>query len=628
MDWIRRGVRIPFIKGRPPPSFNHGISLEDATPEQLAFVDQELERFQLSGAWEAGSCDSWVSRCFLVPKTSGWRLIIDLRELNDYCQKKKLKFETLKTLKHLARPDDWWFSFDLQDGFYALGIAPEDRKYFTVNIRGKLFQLAGLPMGWTLSPYIFHHFCDAFVRFFRTPTAAQGCGQRVTRRQLRKGRRGLRLLPFVDDFAFISSSEQQARQARDYVLATLRRLGLAVHPDKGYQEPVQEGQHLGIIVDLKRGEFRAPAAKLSKIAGLAKSLLYTASSSQRWLPVKLLAQLAGSAQFLYLAIPQARYYLRELHDVVSTKCSWSGRVRMTKQLRRDLLWWTSVPSCANGQSIFKPVETAYLHCDSSSFGWGGVLNEHLEARGFWYGADKQQHITWKELKAVRLTVETFLPLLRGRRVLLHEDNQAVVAVLTHLTSRSPVMMTELRKLHFLLDTNSITVRPQYIRTTANVWADRLSRELDRSDWQFSPRLFRHLSRLWGPHTVDRFSSRENALLPRYNARWGDPTAEAVDCLHLDDHQWRVEANWCHPPWELLDDLVTKLHRSGAPATVIAPWWPGKAWHQRLCELAEEVIVYPPAFDLFSQPGRPAHVEGGMTAWSVGAFKVPSRAGSV
>ena len=56
---------------------------------------------------------------------------------------------------------------------------------------------------------------------------------------------------------------------------------------------------------------------------------------------------------------------------------------------------------------------------------------------------------------MRLAVLSFLPLMRGRKVLLHEDNQAVVAVLSHLTSRSPAMMDELRKL-LELGTDSYT----------------------------------------------------------------------------------------------------------------------------------------------------------------------------
>eukprot|EP00873_Tetraselmis_striata_P007235 jgi/Tetstr1/427499/TSEL_017625.t1 len=44
-------------------------------------------------------------------------------------------------------PGDYMLSMDLQDGFYAVVIAPEDRDYFPVNYRGKLYRLAGLPMG-------------------------------------------------------------------------------------------------------------------------------------------------------------------------------------------------------------------------------------------------------------------------------------------------------------------------------------------------------------------------------------------------------------------------------------------------------------------------------------------------
>jgi hypothetical protein len=39
----------------------------------------------------------------------------------------------------------------------------------------------------------------------------------------------------------------------------------------------------------------------------------------------------------------------------------------------------------------------------------------------------------------------------------------VVATLTKQTTRSPVMMTELRRLWYLLDTNDIHIRPRYIR---------------------------------------------------------------------------------------------------------------------------------------------------------------------
>jgi hypothetical protein len=77
----------------------------------------------------------------------------------------------------------------------------------------------------------------------------------------------------------------------------------------------------------------------------------------------------------------------------------------------------------------------------------------------------------------------------------------------------------------------------YIRSATNIWADSLSRELDRDDWQLNPRIFCYLQAEWGPHSIDRFASMENAHLPRFNAKWRDPKCEDVDCLHLPDAAW-------------------------------------------------------------------------------------------
>jgi hypothetical protein len=96
-----------------------------------------------------------------------------------------------------------------------------------------------------------------------------------------------------------------------------------------------------------------------------------------------------------------------------------------------------MPDQHNGHSICKSIKIAYLHADSIGYGWGAVLNDNpnFQARErLWYDDDRQQHITWKELRSVRLAIESFLPQLRGRNVLLPKDNTHVVATLTKLTT--------------------------------------------------------------------------------------------------------------------------------------------------------------------------------------------------
>eukprot|EP00873_Tetraselmis_striata_P042135 jgi/Tetstr1/462399/TSEL_007405.t1 len=151
--------------------------------------------------------------------------------------------------------------------------------------------------------------------------------------------------------------------------------------------------------------------------------------------------MASRAQFMFLAINPARLYLRELHNVLRTKGSWSGRrVQMTHRLRRDFEWfWVAVPNHSTGRILYKPVETAYMHVDSSGYGWGAVLNE---------------------------------------------------------TAR--------------------------FSTTADIRANRLSREIDYVEWAFNRRHFNHLDNIWGRHIIDCFATMENEWLPRYNSRWREP----------------------------------------------------------------------------------------------------------
>eukprot|EP00873_Tetraselmis_striata_P029129 jgi/Tetstr1/449393/TSEL_036488.t1 len=269
-----------------------------------------------------------------------------------------MRFETLRRLRYLAKRGDWAFSFDLQDGYYALGLREDVRDYFTINV---------------------------------------------------------------------------ALRLRAEIERVWGRLGMAKHPTKAHPEPTQQLQHLSLDLDMVAIQFRTPAAKLRRLSNLARDLMCIVARRRRrhYAPAKLLASLAGQGQFLSLAMPPTRFYLREAHAVMGRCSSSSGKVVLTRQLIRDLEWWRDVPTRHNGAPILPPVETAYLHTDSSQYGWGAVLCETMEARGYWYEEDRRRHITYKELKAVRLAIQSFLPRLMGRRVLLYEDNQAVSHILSN-----------------------------------------------------------------------------------------------------------------------------------------------------------------------------------------------------
>jgi hypothetical protein len=236
---------------------------------------------------------------FLVPKpgVNKWHLIIDLRELNSYCAEFNLSCETLKDLGHLSRPGDYFVSLELADGYYTFGIREEDRDFFTVNYRDELWRLACLPMGLSGSAYYFCKLTQTFTNCMRRPsappTAKTATPHKPSRRFLRNIRwRGIRLLPYMDDFMFMAHSGEEALLLRDRVDALLHRLGLKLNPKKDVWEPTPVGDHLGLTIDLPNGEFRAPVEKLQALSKHASALLGRAATTARWLPAIQLAAFA------------------------------------------------------------------------------------------------------------------------------------------------------------------------------------------------------------------------------------------------------------------------------------------------------------------------------------------------
>jgi len=600
--------------------------MTDRTPHQDAWWQKEKERLVDCGAWERGGVRRYVTKAFLVPKgPDKYRLVVDLRFLNSFVIEKKTKFETLKSLKRMAKKNDWMFSFDLEDGYYAIAIHPEDRPFFTVEVDGELFQFVGLPMGWRLSPYIFCKTMRTLVQELRSPDApktelVRRSGKR--RRMLLKWqKRGMRVLPYMDDYLILARTRKEALRARARVEEVLGRLGLKRNVKKGHWEVTQRLEHLGLEVDTKEGVFRVTDSRMLKIQVLAKQIIQESKRRARLVPKRKLAQFTGLAQSVYLAVAPARHYLRELHNVTSSRKGWSALVKVTKQAYRDLEWWKKVPAKWNGRAIWRAPDTALMHCDASKTAWGGVLNNTLPARAFWSAAERKLHITHLELAAVYNSVRSFMPWLKGRTVLLREDNMAVVHMLTSYTSKSKALMALLRTLWLLCDTCDIELKPLYIRSAANVWADRLSRDLDKDDWKLNPWEFRRKDKEWGPHTVDRFASATSAQLPRYYSQYYDPYCEGISSL---SHDWRGERNWVNPPWCLLPEVAQKLSESGAAATVVAPYWPAYDWFTELWDLATEVEIVPPRRDLFLPTRLGASEALGPAKWSAIFFRIPGR----
>ena len=408
---------------------------------------------------------------------------------------------------------------------------------------------------------------------------------------------GCRVLPWLDDFAFFKQGSRQGAIAeRDHIFATLVDLGLTRSPDKGQPEPSHFLEdHLGYGIDTARGLFLLTAKREAKLRRQAGGLLGHAARHRRHVRTRELAGFAGLAQASSLAVPLARFWLRSVYDdIVAGGQRWSGYTRLSRQAMADIAEWRRLRDSPHvGRAIWLAPDSAVGHVDAGPYGWGGQLDYQRllpPAWGFWSPEVADLHITYRELRAVRLFIEHYVESLRGRRLLLYEDNQAVVAILTNLTTRSPLLMGELRALVELLAEADISVRATYIRSAANKVADYFSRIVQPHEYAVAADVFSRVAADWGECTVDAFASAATAMLHRYWAEsHSDEGAEAVDAFA---QQWEGERLWLHPPPHLLPQVAQFLREHAAvEAHVCVPLWPGEAWYGELLSICAERISF-------------------------------------
>lgn len=115
-------------------------------------------------------------------------------------------------------------------------------------------------------------------------------------------------------------------------------------------------------------------------------------------------------------------------------------------------------------------------------------------------------------------------------------------------SKSPAIMTELRRLHALCLSWGISIKVECLPSAVNVYADRLSREHDSTSWTLAASAFKEVDARFGPHTVDWFATDLSAPCGRFYSRDWTPGCSGVQALR---HDWVGENGWTNPPFNLL-----------------------------------------------------------------------------
>ncbi|XP_037830295.1 uncharacterized protein LOC119616813 [Kryptolebias marmoratus] len=508
---------------------------------------------------------------------------LDMRGLNVFVKIILFHMLSIRDVLQTISPGDWFTLVDLRDTYLHVPIAPHHCQFLRFPFQGKHFQFRVLPFGLSLSPRVFTR-CVAAALY---PLQA----------------RGLKILPYLDDWLICAPTEAQAAADTQTLLHHIDLLGLRVNWQKSNLAPSQVVTFLGIMLDsLTITACPSP----QRVEGILKKLpAFLPGRAPLFIAyLHLLGKLTATATVVPLGLLSLRPLQMRLSSLgldPSRALHRRRRLRVSLQCLASLAQWRDAVFMTKGVPLGSlPSRREVVSTDTSTTGWGALWQQQI-AQGTWSQRDKLRHINALELEAVRRALH-FLSGLHGRHVLVRSDSTAVVFYINHQGGTRSI--TLLRLTQMLLTWAAplfASLRAAHIPGMQNGPADILSRgRPPLEEWRLHLEVVGVIWEKYSKAAVDLFASQESTHCPLWFSLADFASPLGQDTLA---HDWPRGLLYAFPLLSLLGPTLLRVLQEGQQVLLVAPFWPGRTWFpllHRLC--CSSPMPLPLRKDLLSQMG--------------------------
>ena len=558
---ISEGYSLPF-KSFPPPSFERN---NKSARDDMPFVRQEVKRLESLGCirkvQHRPRCVLPLSSVFSKKK----RLVVDgSRCLNPYLQHRRVRLQDHRDIPELVKEGFWFFTDDMDSGYWHIAVNPEHRKYLGIHIieeDGSYSFYVWLVMFLGISDAVF--IFSTLTKPIRSYLASHGIPNII----------------FIDDHLTGGATKKLAIQNNNFSNDIWAKAGWVMSPSKK-QGPLKKILFLGLLICSDTMMFFIPEAKIVKLLAKADSLL-----SSKKVKLRVLASFIGLLQSCGRALgPIVRLMSRCMYGFLMSNVnsfSWNHHLPLDQNVISEIRFWQENIVELNGFKFrvdLSMIEIQHdIVTDASNIGIYGyryfsndfeiVLRRLLTAR------EVKRSSTHRELLAVYEIYGGNDAIKFKNSVVRHlVDNKGVVSILDH-GSKVPELHEMAVKIFLNCRKFNISLFPEWKPRTDPllVYADSGSRAFDQSSYSLDMPSFLAVIEFFGtPLDIDCMADQFNKKCTAYFSRFPDPFSLGANFFaqRLNDQS----IYYCFPPPSLFTAAVLHLQKFGCYGLLLVPIW--------------------------------------------------------
>ena len=358
---------------------------------------------------------------------------------------------------------------DIQSAFRIIPINPVDYPLLGFKWKGHYYFDRCLPMGASSSCQIFESFSTALQWIIENYVP------------------NTKVIHVLDDFLFISETENDNRSALNIFLRICKDIGVPISMEKTFG-PLQSLPFLGIQLDTVSMSSSLPADKIEKFLNIITEFQHSKSVT-----LHKLQSLTGMLNFACQVIEPGRAFSRRLYNLSIGLSKPYHHVKITQEVKDDLSVWESFLKSYNGRTFFLDyywLNNSYLNLytdAASTLGFGAVF-QNKWLGGAWAPQCLRLNITLLELYPIFLALELWGDHFQNKCIQLNTDNMAVTFILNNFTSKDKHIMVLVRLLVLNCIKNNILIRSKHLPGVENIIPDMISRLQVQKARQLAPYL--------------------------------------------------------------------------------------------------------------------------------------------